>query len=92
MLRLTETIGNLGATASETSLASLAVTESATQRRQKFNHCWLYVALFCLPGALIFGFQGKWLLHLWFARQGFVGRRVWAWPFSAWPAPSAGWW
>ena len=72
MLRLTEIIGNLGATASETSLASLAATESTTERRQKFNHCWLYVALFCLPGALIFGFQGNWLLHLWFAHQNFV--------------------
>jgi O-antigen/teichoic acid export membrane protein len=72
MLRLTEVIGNLGATASETSLASLAATESAADRRQKFNHCWLYVALFCLPGALIFCFQGNWLLHLWFARQNFI--------------------
>lgn len=72
MLRLTETIGNLGATASETSLASLASTESAAERRTKFNHCWLYVALFCLPGALIFCFQGNWLLHLWFAHQSFV--------------------
>jgi O-antigen/teichoic acid export membrane protein len=72
MLRLTEIIGNLGATASETSLASLAATESATERRQKFNHCWMYVALFCLPGGLIFGFQGNYLLHFWFPRQSFV--------------------
>jgi O-antigen/teichoic acid export membrane protein len=69
MLRLTEIIGNVGATASETSLASLASTENVAERRQKFNHCWLYVALFCLPAALIFGFQGKWLLHLWFVHQ-----------------------
>ena len=72
MLRLTEMIGNLGATASETSLASLASTKSALERGQKFNHCWLYVALFCLPGAVIFGFQGNWLLHLWFRDQQFV--------------------
>ena len=72
MLRLTEIIGNLGATASETSLASLAAAESAAERRQKFNHCWVYVALFCLPGALIFGFQGNYLLHFWFPRQSFV--------------------
>lgn len=72
MLRLTEMIGNLGATASETSLASLASAENAVERGQKFNHCWLYVALFCLPGAVIFGFQGNWLLHLWFRDQQFV--------------------
>jgi O-antigen/teichoic acid export membrane protein len=72
MLRLTEIIGNLGATASETSLASLAATENPAERGQKFNHCWQYVALFCLPGALVFGAQGNWLLHLWFPRQGLV--------------------
>jgi len=72
MLRLTEIIANVGATASETSLASLASTESTAERRQKFNHCWLYVALFCLPAALIFDFQGKWLLHLWFVHQSFA--------------------
>jgi O-antigen/teichoic acid export membrane protein len=72
MLRLTEMIGSLGATASETSLASLASTENPTERGRKFNHCWLYVALFCLPGAVIFAFQGNWLLHLWFRHQDFV--------------------
>lgn len=72
MLRLTEMIGNLGATASETSLASLAASEDPIQRGQKFNQCWLYVALFCLPGAVIFAFQGNWLLHLWFRQQDFV--------------------
>lgn len=69
MLRFTEIIGNVGATASETSLASLASTERVAERRQKFNHSWLYVALFCLPGALIFCFQGSWVLRLWFAHQ-----------------------
>lgn len=72
MLRLTETIANLGTTASETSLASLASSENPTERSQKFNHCWLYVALFCLPGAVIFAFQGNWILHLWFRHQDFL--------------------
>jgi hypothetical protein len=72
MLRMTETIGNLGSTASETSLASLASTEEPAERGQKFNHCWLYVALFCLPGAVIFAFQGNWMLHLWFPHQEFL--------------------
>lgn len=69
MLRFTEIIGSVGATASETSLASLAATEDAVERRQKFNHSWQYVALFCLPGALVFAFQGRWVLHLWFKHQ-----------------------
>ncbi|HEY4414577.1 MAG TPA: hypothetical protein VGO57_02705 [Verrucomicrobiae bacterium] len=69
MLRFTEIIGSVGASASETSLASLAAATNAAERRQKFNHSWLYVALFCLPGALVFAFQGQWILHLWFAHQ-----------------------
>ena len=69
MLRLTEILSSLGSTASETSLASLASTEIAGERRQKLNHCWQYVALFCLPGALVFAFQGGWLLRLWFPHQ-----------------------
>ena len=71
MLRLTEILSSLGSTASETSLASLASTEIAAERRQKLDHCWRYVALFCLPGALIFAFQGPWLLRLWFVHQNF---------------------
>ncbi len=72
MLRMTETIGNLGSTASETSLASLASTKEPAERGEKFHHCWLYVALFCLPGAVIFAFQGNWMLHLWFRHQDFL--------------------
>jgi O-antigen/teichoic acid export membrane protein len=69
ILRFTEIIGSVGATASETSLASLAATAEAGERRQKFNQSWLYVALFCLPGALVFAFQGQWILHLWFPHE-----------------------
>lgn len=69
MLRLTEIIANLGSTASETSLASLASTENPEDRRQKFNHCWSYVGLFCLSGALVLCFQGNWLLHFWFHKE-----------------------
>lgn len=72
MLRLTEMIANLGTTASETSLASLASSENSTERSQRFNHCWLYVALFCLPGTVIFACQGNWILHLWFRHQDFL--------------------
>jgi hypothetical protein len=32
----------------------------------------LYVALFCLPGTVIFAFQGNWVLHLWFRHQDFL--------------------
>jgi hypothetical protein len=72
MLRLTEMIANLGTTASETSLASLASSENPTERSQRFNHCWLYVALFCLPGTVVFAFHGSWVLHLWFRDQNFL--------------------
>lgn len=72
MLRLTELMANLGSTASETSLASLASSENASERGRKFNQCWLYVALFCLPCAVIFAFQGNWMLHLYFRDQEFI--------------------
>jgi O-antigen/teichoic acid export membrane protein len=65
LLRLSEVVGNVGATASETSLAALAGARSETERFQNFSHSWLYVAVFCLHGALVFALLGDQLIHLW---------------------------
>lgn len=65
LLRLSEVVGNVGATASETSLAALAGARSETERFQNFSHSWRYVAVFCLHGALVFALQGDQLIHLW---------------------------
>ena len=65
LLRLTEIIGTVGATASETSLAALASAPDAAARAQRFRQSWLYVAVFCLHGALALSLLGEPLLRLW---------------------------
>jgi O-antigen/teichoic acid export membrane protein len=65
VLRLTEIIGNVGATASETSLASLAAAPSIAQRAQRFRQSWLYVSVFCLHAAIVLTLLGEPLLRLW---------------------------
>lgn len=65
LLRLTEIVGNVGATASETSLAQLASARSDKERADCFHHCWLYVAVFCLHGAVALGCLGDRMIHLW---------------------------
>lgn len=65
LLRLSEIVGNVGATASETSLAALSAAADAKERRDCFRQSWLHVALFCTHGALVFVFLTRHLLALW---------------------------
>lgn len=65
LLRLTEIVGNVGATASETSLAALAGNRTNAERAGSFRHSWLYVCVFCLHGAIVFTFLGDQMIHLW---------------------------
>jgi O-antigen/teichoic acid export membrane protein len=65
LLRLTEIIGNVGATASETSLASLATAPTVEERAKRFRQSWLYISVFCLQGAIVLALLGEPLLRLW---------------------------
>ena len=65
LLRLSEIVGNVGATASETSLAALAAALGIEERRENFRQSWLHVSLFCTQGALVFIFLIHHLLSLW---------------------------
>ncbi len=65
LLRLSEIVGNVGATASETSLAALAAAHETKDRGEKFRQSWLHVALFCTQGTLVFIFLSQHLLSLW---------------------------
>ena len=65
LLRLSEIVGNVGATASETSLAALASAEDTSQRKECFRQSWLHVVLFCTHGALVFIFLTGQLFSLW---------------------------
>lgn len=65
LLRLSEIVGNVGATASETSLAALAGDRSKAERAHSFRQSWVYVSIFCLHGALVFALLGDQIIHLW---------------------------
>jgi hypothetical protein len=65
LLRLTEIVGNVGATASETSLAALAVARTPSQRAANFRQSWLHVAVFCLHAAVGLSLLGEPLLRRW---------------------------
>ncbi len=65
LLRFSEIVGNVGATASETSLAALSSTENPNERRESFRQSWRHVALFCTHGALVFVFLTRHLLGVW---------------------------
>ena len=67
LLRISEMVGNVGATASETSLAALAAAPAPADRKQCFIQSWRYASLFCLHGAAVLGFLGDDLVHLWLA-------------------------
>ena len=72
LLRLSEIVGNVGATASETSLAALASAPDVAHRRECFQQSWLHVALFCAHGSLVFIFLTKHLLSLWLPGEAMV--------------------
>ena len=56
LLRGTEIVGGLGATSSDTSLASLAGESVPSRRAENFCHSYKYALIFCLHGALVIGF------------------------------------
>ncbi|HEY5793018.1 MAG TPA: hypothetical protein VIS74_06955 [Chthoniobacterales bacterium] len=72
LLRLTEIVGNVGATASETSLAALAAARDADERRENFRQSWLYTGIFCLHGALVMALLGEPLLRFWLPEKELV--------------------
>jgi len=65
LLRITEFVGGLGATSSDTSLASLANEPSPAKRAENFRHGYLYALIFCLHGTLVLGFLTPLLLSYW---------------------------
>jgi O-antigen/teichoic acid export membrane protein len=65
LLRLTEIIGNVGSTASETSLAALASAPDEAGRGRNFRHSWMYVVIFSVHAALGLLFLGRHALDLW---------------------------
>lgn len=72
LLRFTEIIGNVGATASETSLASLAAADTPRAISENFRQSWLYVAIFSLYGAAGLIFLGRELLNFWLPKDYFL--------------------
>jgi hypothetical protein len=65
LLRITELVGGLGATSSDTSLASLANETSPQRRGENFRHGYLYALIFSLHGTLALGFTVPLLLGYW---------------------------
>ena len=65
LLRLTEIVGNVGSTASETSLAALASASDGGERGRNFRHSWLYTVIFSAHAALGLVFLGRHALDLW---------------------------
>jgi len=69
LLRITEFIGGLGATSSDTSQASLAGEVTASKRGENFRHSYTYTLIFCLHGVLVIGFLAPIILHLWLPKE-----------------------
>ena len=75
-LRLTEIVGNVGATASETSLAALASAQDRYHRETCFRHSWLHVSVFCVQGGLVFLFLTIQLISLWLPERVAVSHSI----------------
>ena len=69
LLRITEIVGGLGATSSDTSLASLANETEPARRAENFRHGYLYALVFCLNGVLVIGFLTRMLLAHWIPKE-----------------------
>ncbi len=65
VLRVTEVLVNVGSTASDTSLASLATAANPEERSRNFRRCWLYVLIFCAHSAVALCILGEPLLYRW---------------------------
>lgn len=76
LLRLSEIVGNVGATASETSLASLAAAADSEEKRESFRQSWLHVVLFCTHGSLVFIFLIQQLLSLWLRSEETIPKTI----------------
>lgn len=68
-LRITEIVGSLGATSSDTMLASLAGEPEPAKRAESFRDSYAYTLVFCLHGALGIGFLVPLLIGLWLPKQ-----------------------
>ncbi len=86
LLRITEIVGNLGATSGETALASLAREPLPEKRGEAFGHTFVYAAVFCLHGVLGIGFLTGPMLD-WAAREGWLSGMSFqagiGWPLAA---------
>ena len=69
LLRITELVGNVGATASDTSLASLAGEPELKVRAENFRLSYSYMLVFTLYGALVIGFLTPMALAKWVPQQ-----------------------
>jgi len=69
LLRITELVGNVGSTSSDTSLASLAGEPQVEARAENFRHAYLYTLIFTLYGALVIGFLTPMALGKWVPRE-----------------------
>jgi O-antigen/teichoic acid export membrane protein len=82
LLRITEIVGGLGATSSDTSLASLANEPVAQKRAKNFRHGYLYALIFCLHGTLVLGFFTPLLLGHWLSGQAVQVTAIMAWAMA----------
>ena len=69
LLRITELVGNVGATSSDTSLASLAGEPQLAVRAENFRLAYRYTLVFTLYGALAVGFLTPMALAKWVPQQ-----------------------
>jgi O-antigen/teichoic acid export membrane protein len=65
LLRISEIIGTLGASASDTALASLTSAKTPEERVKNFIHAYQYSALFTFYGAVGVALAGDYLLRFW---------------------------
>jgi O-antigen/teichoic acid export membrane protein len=73
LLRITEIIGTLGVTSSDTTLAALASEPEPRQRGENFRHAYAYALIFCLHGALATGFLTPLALRYWLPADQLAG-------------------
>jgi O-antigen/teichoic acid export membrane protein len=82
LLRITEIVGGLGATSSDTSLASLANEAQPKKRAANFRHGYVYALIFCVHGALVLGFFTPFLIQHWLAGSAYAISPATAWAMS----------
>ncbi len=88
LLRLSETLSTVGATATETSVAALS-SLPPSQRRGTFQQAWQWTTLFCLHGAIVLTFLGHDFWKVWVPE--FANLSPWVWPALASLGLAGGW-